>query len=121
MGNPVVHWEFWSADPEKVSEFYQKVFDWDVQFVPELNYRMVEPNKDFGVKGGIMQPKQGPWPAKLTMYVDVDDLAAYCEKIKAAGGKILVEHMEIPGVGALALFEDPDGRVMGMWMRQPAP
>lgn len=27
MGQPVVHWEFWSEDPEKISDFYRKVFD----------------------------------------------------------------------------------------------
>ncbi|NUN53677.1 MAG: hypothetical protein HUU06_12960, partial [Planctomycetaceae bacterium] len=32
-----------------------------------------------------------------------------------AGGKVLVERQEIPGMGAIALFEDPDGRVLGLW------
>jgi hypothetical protein len=27
MGRPVVHWEFWSEDPGKIAEFYEKVFD----------------------------------------------------------------------------------------------
>ncbi len=30
MGKPVVHWEFWSKDPARVSDFYSKVFDWKV-------------------------------------------------------------------------------------------
>lgn len=120
MGRPVVHWEFWSEDPEKISDFYAQVFDWDIQFIPEMNYRMADTGTDAGIKGGIMKPQQGPWPAKLTFYVDVDDLEAYCDKIKKAGGKILVDRMEIPGVGALALFEDPDGRVLGLWVQNPS-
>ncbi len=120
MGNPVVHWEFWSQDPEKVSEFYSNVFDWNIQHIPDLNYRMVDPGGEGGIKGGIMKPQQGPWPGKLTFYIHVEDLASYCEKIKKAGGKILVERMDIPGVGALSLFEDPDGRVLGMWVQNPA-
>ena len=30
MGNPVVHWELMSKDPEKVSAFYEKVFSWKI-------------------------------------------------------------------------------------------
>ena len=30
MGKPVVHWEFWTENPEKVSDFYSKVFDWKI-------------------------------------------------------------------------------------------
>jgi predicted enzyme related to lactoylglutathione lyase len=64
-----------------------------------------------------MTPKQGPWPAKLALYIDVDDLEPYTAKIRDAGGKVLVDKMEVPGVGFLALFEDPDGRVLGMWQK----
>jgi predicted enzyme related to lactoylglutathione lyase len=28
---------------------------------------------------------------------------------------MIVEKMEVPGVGQLSLFEDLDGRVLGMW------
>ena len=31
-----------------------------------------------------MQPKQGPWPGNLALYVDVDDLDAYGQEIKDA-------------------------------------
>lgn len=55
MGRPVIHWEFWSHDPGGVSDFYARVFDWKVQDMPELNYRMVETGEG-GIGGGIMQP-----------------------------------------------------------------
>ena len=51
----------------------------------------------------------------MAFYVDVDDLDAYAAKINKAGGKVVVDKMDIPGVGQFSLFEDPDGRVMGMW------
>lgn len=117
MGRPVVHWEFWSEEPARASAFYEEVFGWEIQHVPELNYHMVDTKADSGIKGGIMKPQAGPWPAKLALYIDVDDLAGYTAKILAAGGTILVDSKEIPGVGLLSLFEDPDGRVLGMWQR----
>ena len=41
----------------------------------------------------------------------------HLEKIKEAGGKIVIEKKEVPGVGQFSLFEDPDGRVLGMWKK----
>jgi predicted enzyme related to lactoylglutathione lyase len=119
MGRPVVHWEFWSEAPARVAQFYQQVFDWQARAIPELDYTLVETGGQGGINGGIMTPKQGPWPGKLALYIDVDDLDAYVRRISEAGGKILVARQDLPGVGAFALFEDPDGRVLGLWKRNP--
>jgi predicted enzyme related to lactoylglutathione lyase len=29
--------------------------------------------------------------------------------------------MDVPGVGQLSLFEDPEGRVLGMWKQEKSP
>lgn len=118
MGQPVVHWELWSQNPEKVSEFYRKAFGWEIQHVPALNYHLVQTGGEGGINGGIMTPQKGPWPGNMAFYIQVDDLDAYAKKVRDAGGKIVVEKMEVPGVGHLSLFEDTDGRVLGMWKRQ---
>ena len=69
-----------------------------------------------GINGGIFKPdREGPWPGNMVLYIDVDDLAAYRKKIVAAGGKIHVEEQEVPGMGTLSLFTDPEGRMMGLW------
>lgn len=52
MGQPVVHWEFWSQDPANTSSFYEKVFDWKIRHVPELDYRIVETGGQDGINGG---------------------------------------------------------------------
>ena len=116
MGSPVVHWELMSKDPAKVSDFYAGIFGWKVQFRPELNYRIVETG-GAGINGGIVKPdREGPWPPVNTLfYIAVDDLAAYRNKIVAAGGKICVEQQEVPGMGAFSLFTDPEGRIIGLW------
>ena len=118
MANPVVHWEFWSEDPNRCGEFYANVFGWETREIPGMDYKLVDKGADCGIGGGIMKPQQGPWPAKLTMYIDVDDLDAYGEKVRKAGGKLIVEKMAVPNVGMFTLFEDPDGRVLGMWKQE---
>ena len=115
MGQPVVHWEFWSENPATIGDFYQTVFGWNIRAIPDLDYRLVEPGGAGGINGGIMKPKAGPWPSKLALYIDVDDIDRFNERIRQAGGKILVEKVDVPGVGQLSLFEDPEGRVLGMW------
>src|SRR5205823_1826885 len=42
MGRPVVHWELMSKDPAKVAAFYEKIFGWKIQHMPEMDYRLVE-------------------------------------------------------------------------------
>jgi predicted enzyme related to lactoylglutathione lyase len=119
MGNAVIHWELWSKDPARVSDFYAKVFDWKVQNRPELNYRIVETGAKgemAGINGGIMKPdKPEPWPGNMCFYVLVDDLAAYRKRVVAAGGKILIEEQEVPGMGSFSLCADPEGRPVGLW------
>ena len=118
MGNPVVHWELWSKDPAKVSAFYEKVFDWKVNFIPQIDYRLVDTEAKGemkGINGGIMKPQEGPWPGNMSLYIMVDDLDAHTKRILDAGGKMIVEKQEVAGMGWFSLFSDPDGRVMGIW------
>ena len=116
MGMPVVHWELMSKDPAKVSAFYEKIFGWKIQHYPEMNYRLVETGSEGGINGGILKPeREGPWPGNMTLYIAVDDLAAYRKKVVAAGGKIHVEEQAVPGMGSFSLFTDPEGRMMGLW------
>jgi predicted enzyme related to lactoylglutathione lyase len=41
MGRLVVHWELVSKNPGKVAEFYEKVFDYKIQHIPEMNHRIL--------------------------------------------------------------------------------
>ena len=119
MGNPVVHWELMSKEPERVSQFYANLFGWKIDHRPGLDYRIVDTGAQggmAGINGGIVKPdKPGPWPGNMLFYILVDDLAAYRTKVVAAGGKICVEEHKVPGMGKFALFTDPEGRMMGLW------
>lgn len=119
MGNPVVHWELMSRQPEKVADFYASIFGWKVDHRPDLDYRIVDTRAEGemkGIGGGIVKPdRDGPWPGNMLFYILVDDLDAYRKKIVAAGGKIHIEEQEVPGMGSFSLFTDPEGRMNGLW------
>ena len=116
MGKPVVHWELLSKDPAKVAQFYEKIFDWKIQHVPEINYRFVETGGEGGINGGIIQPpRPEPWPGNMTLYINVEDLADCRRRIVTAGGKILIEEQDVADMGSFSVFTDPEGRMMGLW------
>ena len=48
------------------------------------------------------------------VYVEVDDLQAYLDKIESLGGKTVVPITEIPNVVMFAHFTDPVGNLMGL-------
>lgn len=109
MGNPVVHFEVIGKDGGKLRHFYSKMFGWNMQVMPEMDYGMVD-NGGQGINGGIGQGEQ----AHATFYVEVDDPQAQLEKIEAAGGKTIVPVTEVPGVVTFAMFTDPEGNLVGL-------
>jgi uncharacterized protein len=106
MGNPLVHFEFMVSDVEKSKAFYGKVFDWEFKTDQSMDYVMINTGKEPG--GGMMKkPDEAPQFA-LTQYFLVDDIEETLKKVEAAGGKMAVPKMEIPGIGWWAMFFDPD-------------
>jgi len=50
----------------------------------------------------------------VALTVEVDDLDAARERVVAAGGRITLERMAIPGVGWLIYATDPNGLHFGL-------
>ena len=115
MSHPVVHFEFWSPDPDKLGTFYKDVFDWDIQHVEGLKYWPIQTRGEGGIHGGMFKPEAGPLPAKLSLYIQVDDMEAALEKATSNGATTIVPPMEIPGVGWSAIFLDPEERAIGIY------
>lgn len=109
----VIHFEIPAEDPEKIVKFYSEVFGWNIKRWGEEDYWLVDtgPKSEPGISGGIYRKD---WMTVTTNTVPVDDVEAYLEKVKAAGGKVAREPMDIPQVGRLAYFTDPEGTLMGI-------
>ena len=54
MGRPVVHWELMSKAPAGVAAFYEKLFGWEIDYVREIDYRIVNTGAESGINGGIV-------------------------------------------------------------------
>ena len=77
------------------------------------------PKKPGAINGGFFT-KTDDMPAQYpSVVVAVDDIKEGMKKVTGAGGKVLGEPMEIPGVGQYVSFFDTEGNRASML--QPAP
>jgi len=121
MANPFVHVELNTSDPEKAKAFYSKLFQWELEEMPNPGtpahaYTMIKVGS--GTGGGIMKQIPGG-PGGWLAYVQVDDIRASTEKAKSLGGKVMKDVMEVTGMGWLSFIQDPTGAVLGLWQAKP--
>jgi hypothetical protein len=77
------------------------------------------PQKPGAINGGFF-PKKPDWPAQHpSLVIAVDDIHAAMTEVAEAGGKVLGEPLEIPGVGQYVSFLDTEGNRVSML--QPGP
>jgi predicted enzyme related to lactoylglutathione lyase len=112
MANKVVHFEVIGKDGKKLQEFYAQLFGWKIDANNPMNYGMV-PAEDAGVGGGIASAMDGGG-GYVTVYVEVDDLAAALKQAEGLGGKTTMPPMAVPGGPEIAQFADPEGHVVGL-------
>ena len=120
MAHPVVHFEIPADDPQKLIDFYSKVFGWTIKPIGgPMGYWTIETvgAGEVGINGGLMK-KVGPNQSALN-YVQVEDLDAHTSKIESAGGKVVHGKMPVPGVGWFAIATDPEGNAFGVWQNDP--
>jgi predicted enzyme related to lactoylglutathione lyase len=109
----VVHVEIPSKDINVVSQFYQSLFGWKIQPVPEMNYILWE---DGSGSGGGFSPVSEETPAgHVLVYIDSDDIDADLKKVVELGGKVIHEKMEIPQTGWFGIFQDPSGNMLALY------
>jgi uncharacterized protein len=111
MGQPVIHFEIGCRDTAKTSDFFAKLFGWQMQAMGPA--AMINTGADTGIQGHI--GSLGHEPHNYTIfYVQVDDVQAYLDKVASLGGKTLVPPVAIP-TGTFAWFSDPEGNTIGLW------
>ena len=127
--DPVVHFEMPYDDRTRMTQFYQSAFGWQMQKLGEDmgNYVVATttetgddgPKRPGSINGGFF-PKKADWPAQHpSVVIAVDDIRASMTSVTRAGGKVLGEPMEIPGVGQYVSFIDTEGNRASML--QPLP
>lgn len=122
--DPVVHFEMPAEDRKRMSEFYAKAFGWQTQQLgPDMgNYVLVMttesdvkgPKKPGAINGGFYS-KSDDMPAQFpSVVISVQDIKASMKKVADAGGRVLGEPMNIPGIGQYVSFFDSEGNRVSM-------
>jgi predicted enzyme related to lactoylglutathione lyase len=113
--NSIGHVEWRTRDTARLKSFYGSLFKWKFDEAMPGVYTSVRTGND-AVGGGILQLGAGDqMPTGISNYINVDDLDAQEEKIKALGGQILISKREVPGEGRFSVFTDPDSNIMAVW------
>lgn len=126
--NPVVHFEMPAEDRRRMADFYTKVFGWKTQQLGEDmgNYVVAtttesdengRPKKPGSINGGFFQKtddKPAQYPSVVIAVDDDYDIKEHMKDVEKAGGKVLGEPWDIPGVGRYVSFLDTEGNRVGM-------
>ena len=111
MGNRIGYFEIGARDNDTLISFYHDLFSWQIQRMGET-YSLVDTQAGSGISGGIGRSSDGtPW---VSFYVGVEDLQAVLDKAESLGGATVVPITEIPDMLTFAMFNDPDGNLVGI-------
>lgn len=111
MGNPVVHFEVRSNDPDVARSFYGQMFGWTFPEGAIPGYTYVDTGVPGAIPGGI-GPAQGGSPM-VTFFVGVENVEVALAEAERLGGTIVQPAVSLPGV-SFGLFADPEGHVVGV-------
>ncbi len=108
--------ELHAGDGPSALDFYSGLFGWmkaDAMDMGAMGKYLIF-NTRSGQSGGIMT-KSPDTPAPMWLYYfNVEAIDAAAERVKAAGGRIIVGPMEVPGDRWMVQGCDPQGAVFGL-------
>ena len=109
-----VCWVDCGTDLDKATSFYRDLFGWTIEDMGAEagGYRMA--GKDGREVAGL-GPQQSPGPPFWSVYFRVDDASKAAEVVRASGGTVFVEPMDVIDAGRMAVFADPTGAAFSVW------
>ncbi len=123
----VQHFEIAVDDISRAKKFYESLFGWKTTEMPMpeggvyvgLQTGPVDEKSkpsEHGYIGGGMFKRDPHLPmSSVAIAITVENLDAMLEKVKVAGGTILMGKMEVGGMGFYAYMKDTEGNVIGLW------
>ncbi|AEI10881.1 MULTISPECIES: VOC family protein [Cellulomonas] len=114
----ITHIDIPVSDNAAGSRFYGGLFGWQIAEVPGFEgYPMWQaPNK---ISGGGLAPRSADF-SQPRSYVEVDSIDESLVKVTELGGTVLRGKEPIDENSWWAIFQDPDGNVMGLYEGAPS-
>jgi predicted enzyme related to lactoylglutathione lyase len=98
-----------TQDMAAAKRFYGEIFGWTFRDVPIGGGQYALASLDGTPVAGIITAPAGARVAQWVSYFSVEDVDASLDVVKAAGGKVWLGPVEIPGRGRAALVTDGEG------------
>ncbi len=118
MPNNVKHFSINADDVPRARKFYENALGW--KFTPwgPPNFFLCKTgtDEDPGLEGSLQGRREiveGKPIFGFECSLGVDNIDETIAAIEANGGKIVMPKFEIPTVGTLIYFEDPEGNIVG--------
>ncbi len=127
MPNPVAHFEIYGDNPQKLGEFYQRLFNWKINPVPGMDYWLVHTvatnqqgaaTEPGGINGGLMK-RPMPDARNWINYVTVKSLDDTLKRAQGLGAKVLRPKSPVPKMGWFAVLTDPEANTFAVWQDDP--
>jgi len=122
--NRVVHFDIQADDVERAIKFYKNAFGWEIKkWEGEgMPYWLIMTGKEQpGIDGGLMaRPKEDK--DKMSIFystIGVMDIDKAMADVKANGGEIIMDKMELKGVGWFASAKDTEGNRFSLMQADP--
>lgn len=104
------------TDVEGAKTFYADVLGWTFGESSTEYGNYTQAYSDGKAVAAVVPPMPGAdAPSQWCLYFSSPDAAATAEKIKAAGGELLMEPMQVGSFGSMAIAKEPSGAVFGVW------
>ena len=118
MPNNVKHFSINADDLPRARAFYEKAFGWKFTAWGPPGFYLIRTGskEDPGLHGALQGRREivkGKPMFGFECTIGVASIDEAIAAVEANGGKIVMPKFEIPTVGTLIYFEDPEGTVVG--------
>lgn len=114
MSNDVAFFAIHADDVQRARRFYERVFGWRFEPWGPPDFYLIATGSDTAIRGALhprQEPLEGAGMRGWECSVSVAAIGEVAERVAEHGGTVITEEMEIPGVGRMIRFEDPEGNV----------
>jgi predicted enzyme related to lactoylglutathione lyase len=112
--------ELGTTDVDGAQRFYEEVFGWTTSDMgPDYGGYRIFNRGETGI-AGVMALQEDSAPPHWKPYIAVEDVDATAAKAAELGGSVLMEPMDVPKVGRLAVLRDPQGATFGIIKPEPS-
>ena len=112
-------YELGTTDPKAAQTFYSGVFDWGTVDVPMpggASYTLLQARgQDIAGAYALAGTQCAGLPPHWLVYVATDRVDADAAQAKEMGGTVMLEPMDVAGVGRVAVIRDPQGAAFGLF------